>query len=120
MQEYIVKINRKGTELWHNKNGQLHREGDKPAVIYSNGDKCWCKNGKLHRENNPAVVYYDGGEAWYLNGQQHREGGPAVICTDGREEYWFNGVWYPNPNTTKELTVADIEELLGYRVKIVK
>jgi hypothetical protein len=30
---------------WKNKNGQLHRDNDQPAVIYSDGSKVWYKNG---------------------------------------------------------------------------
>jgi hypothetical protein len=167
MQEYKVTIDDKGTQRWYNEDGQLHRENDKPALVYKNGNQFWFKNGKRHRENGPAVIYHNGDQYWYLKGRRHREDGPAaihangdkcwykngvyhredgpaiiyangtecwynkdgklhredgpaVICAAGREEYWVNGVWQLNPNDVKELTVAEIEELLGYRVKIVK
>ncbi len=39
---------------------KLHREDDKPAVIYSNGQHEWRINNKRHRENDqPAVIYVD-------------------------------------------------------------
>jgi hypothetical protein len=122
MQEYRVEVDWFGAEYWYNKDYKLHRGNDQPAVTYSNGDQCWYQNGKLHREDDkPAAVYRDGTKRWYKNGEIHRESGPAVIYADGREEYWLNEVRQPNPKEeVKELTVADIEELLGHRVKIIK
>jgi hypothetical protein len=97
MQEYRVTIDANGTQRWYNKDNELHREDDQPAVIYTDGDRFWYLNNNLHRENGPAVIYYN-----------------------GTEEYWVNGVLQPNPNEFKELTVADIEKILGYRIKVVK
>jgi hypothetical protein len=61
-----------------------------------------------------------------LNGERHREDGPAVECSDG-SRYWFlNGVEYTEKEFLKktakvnELTVAEIEALLGYSVKVIK
>jgi hypothetical protein len=144
MQEYKVIIFEDGSEFWRNKEDQFHRDGDKPAIIHSDGAQFWYKNGKLHRDNGPAVIYANGTLRWYFNGELHREddkptvvtpkvmywcidgklhrdnGEPAVIHADGTEEYWIDGVQQPNPVKVKELTVGDIEEILGYRVKIVK
>jgi hypothetical protein len=62
-----------------------------------------------------------GSESWFnKEGKNHRENGPAVVSYNGHEEYWIDGKQRPNPNVIKELTVAEIEELLGYRVKVVK
>jgi hypothetical protein len=92
------------------------------VIIDKYGTECWYKNGKHHREDDkPAIVYADGTQFWYFDGKLHRESGPAVIYTDGHEELWYkNGVLKPNPKKVKELTVGDIEELLGHRVKIVR
>ena len=71
-------------------------------------------------------VYPDGGQSWYLNDQLHREEGPAVICADGGQEWYLYGDLVTEEehkrrtNPTKELSVAEIEALLGYKVKIVK
>ena len=35
--------------IWWCKNGQLHRDGDLPAVETSEGYKSWYKNGQLYR-----------------------------------------------------------------------
>jgi len=56
-------------KVWY-KNGKLHRDGDKPAVVYAHGDQCWYKNGELHRDGDkPAIVYVNGFKAWYKNGR---------------------------------------------------
>jgi hypothetical protein len=53
----------------HYHNGRLHRE-DGPAVIWPDGDQCWCLKGLFHREDGPAFIYRDGTPAWYLNGKE--------------------------------------------------
>ena len=37
--------------------------------VYTNGDKCWYLNGKLHREDGPAIEYSNGHKEWFLNGK---------------------------------------------------
>ena len=61
----------------------------------------WYLNGKRHREDGPAREYASGTKVWYLNGKKLSE-----------EEF--------NARNTKELTVAQIEKLLGHTVKVVK
>ena len=39
-----------GTNIWF-KNGEYHRDGDKPAITHVNGNKCWYKNGKEYIPN---------------------------------------------------------------------
>ena len=97
MIEYTVKVYDDQTE-WY-LNGRLHRV-DGPAVEYANGDKLWHLNGKRHRVDGPAVEYANGNEGWYLNGRQVTE---TEVMTQ-----------------SKELTVDEIEAILGYSVKIVK
>ena len=123
---YKVEVYPCGTQYWY-LNGQLHRE-DGPAVIYADGTQYWWLNGQLHREDGPAIIYADGTQEWCLNDQLHREDGPAIVYGDG------SGLWYlygdniteqehrqrTITNPVKELSVAEIEELLGYKVKIVK
>ena len=59
-------------------------------------------DGQRHRVDGPAIELADGSKAWYLYGKHLTESE-------------FN-----RRTTTKELTVADIEKLLGYSVKVVK
>ena len=37
----------------------------------ANGDKSWCINGKLHREDGPAIEWANGNKSWYINGKQY-------------------------------------------------
>lgn len=115
--EEIIKINKNDNEIiFYNEEGEIHRSGDKPAVIrfretsevYRNGElitdydeltmfvSCeleYYVNGQLHREGDkPAIIWYDGSKEYYMNGKLHREGDkPAVIGSKGYKEYWMNG-----------------------------
>ena len=106
-------------------NGKYHRE-DGPAIEYADGDKFWCLNGKYHRTDGPAVEYADGDKSWWINDQLHREDGPAIEYVDGNKFWYLNG-----ENMTEEehrirtqpaveLTIAQIEQLLGKKIKVVK
>jgi len=91
--------------------------------VYDNGTQEWWLNGNLHREDGPAVIYADGTQEWYLDDKRHREDGPAVIYADGGQAWWLNGKEVTEAavmQPTKELTVAEVERLLGYSVKIIK
>lgn len=90
---------------WRNTGGEIHRDGDMPAVIWYYRDELnddgshkimqekWYKNGELHRDGDmPAHIeyYHDtnpitgtqkiSGEEWYKDGELHRYGDlPAGI-----------------------------------------
>jgi hypothetical protein len=98
MIEYTVRVYENGTREWY-LNGKLHRE-DGPAIEWVNGTCFWCLNGKLHREDGPAVEYADGSRYWYLNDKKVTE----------------QEVMKP----AKELTLTEVERLLGHKVKIIK
>jgi len=46
-----------------------------PAYIKNDGEKCWCKNNKMHRDERnehrilPAYIRYDGNREWWKNGK---------------------------------------------------
>jgi hypothetical protein len=113
-----------GGRAWY-QNGKLHRL-DGPAHERPNGYRAWYQNGLRHRIDGPAVEYSDGGREWHQNGRLHRLDGPAVESPDGNYEWWLNDVqhteesWRAATQTAVELTVAEIESLLGKRIKIVK
>jgi hypothetical protein len=94
--------------------------------VFDDGSRYWYLNGQLHREDGPAVEYVSGTLHWYLNGKSHREDGPAFEYADGDRYWYLNGVKYTEEEflkktaKVKELTVAEIEALLGYQVKVVK
>jgi hypothetical protein len=94
--------------------------------VYTNGDKYWYLNGKIHREDGPAIEYASGFKSWWLNNKRHREDGPAIEFSNG-EKHWylkderlteeeFNKRMAP----TVEMTMAEINEALGKNVKVVK
>ena len=82
--------------------------------------------GQLHREEGPAIEYADGTKVWYLNGQYHREDGPAKEWADGSKSWWLNGQFLTEEEFNKrtqphqEMTVAQLEQELGYKIKIIK
>ncbi len=126
MIEYTVKVYANGDVEWL-LNDDYHREGDKPAIERADGAKFWFKNDKRHREGDkPAIIRVDGTKEWHVNGKRHRENGAAVEHVSGHKEYWLNGDYVSKAahaeltQPTKELTVADIEKLLGHKVKVVK
>jgi hypothetical protein len=90
-------INSNGDQVWY-KEGMRHRE-DGPAIIYPNGYQAWCKEDKIHREDGPAVIYSNGDQEWYKEDKLHRDEVnnlsfvlPAVIQVDGHAEWWTNDV----------------------------
>jgi hypothetical protein len=81
-----------GTLEWV-KNGQLHRDLDKPAYIGAKG-LAWYKNGKKQRDDNkPVVIWHDGTVEWWTNGLRGRLNGPSVIFPRGHCEWVINGKW---------------------------
>ena len=115
-----------GTRSWY-QNNQLHRT-DGPAIECINGRKHWYQNGLRHRTDGPAAEYADETKCWYQNDRLHRSDGPAAEYTTGYKEWWFEGKEYSekeflklnSSSPIKELTIAQISELLGYEIKVVK
>lgn len=81
-------------------NKKLHGVGDLPAIMFSNGDNYWYKEGKRHRDGgNPAVEKVNGDKEWWKDGVRHRDGGnPAVVKNNGDREWWRNGKRYRDGN----------------------
>ena len=126
-QKYYVTVDDEGKTHWHKdaKCIVLHRT-DGPAVEWADGSKLWYQNGQRHRTDGPAVEWADGTRYWYQNGQLHRIDGPAVEYANGRKEWCVNGKgltkaeFLAATQPVVEMTVADVEKLLGKRVKIIK
>ena len=114
-----------GDKFWY-QNGKLHRL-DGPAIEeYLNGDKAWYQNGLLHRLDGPAIEYLNGDKFWFQNGLLHRLDGPAIEYANGKCSWYIADVKYSEVefnqkiNPPKEMTVAELEKILGYPIKIVK
>ena len=126
-QKYYVTVDDEGKAHWHKdaKCKVLHRENG-PAIEYANGSKYWYQNNQLHRTDGPAIERTDGSKTWYQNDQLHRTDGPAIEYADGSKAWSINGDQMGEAEFLKatqpviEMTVADIEKLVGKRVKIVK
>ena len=88
MSQPEMEIRRDGTKCWC-LNGKYHRE-DGPAVEYPDGEKRWYLHGKFHREDGPAIEYPSGEKWWFLNGKRHREDGPAIEYPDGQKCWFLN------------------------------
>ena len=113
-----------GSKEWY-LNGKLHRE-EGPAIEDPSGSEYWYLNDELHRQDGPAVECSDGYKSWYLNGIRHREDGAALEFPGGSKYWYLNGVEYTEEEFNKkmsptvEMTIAEIEELVGKKVKVVK
>jgi hypothetical protein len=122
--KYEVRVYTNGDKFWY-LNGKIHRE-DGPAVEESDGSKAWYLNGKLDRKDGPATEWATGNKAWYSNGKRHREDGPAMEWADGHEGWYLNGKRLTEEEFNKcmaptvEMTMAQISEALGKNVKVVK
>jgi hypothetical protein len=87
-----ARIGADGSLTWF-KNDRRHRDGDRPAFIGADGSRQWFKNDELHRDGDkPAYIRADGTLAWWKNDKLHRTTGPAVIRPNNKHEYWINGV----------------------------
>ena len=113
-----------GHKEWH-QNNLLHRT-DGPAVEWASGARSWYQNGGLHRTDGPAIEDTDGSKYWFQNDRRHRTDGPAIEYADGTKEWYIDGVYLTETEfltatqPVVEMTVADIEKLLGKRFKIIK
>ena len=87
----VCTIDREGTKKWRDALGRLHRAGDAPAVVKSNGTQEWWWNDQRHRDGDaPAIVWTDGTQFWYKQGHMHRDGdAPACVAAGGEYKSWF-------------------------------
>jgi hypothetical protein len=102
---YTYKDFEDRTEFY--KNGRLHRDGDKPAIIRVDGTQHWFKDGKRHRGgDNPAVIWADGRKEWYRNGEKYTPA-PAQDCNPESKSVIIDGKKY-------KLVPANPEKLKYY------
>lgn len=88
-----TEVDSYGDKYWRNSQGQLHRESDKPAVMFADGTQAWYQNGKLHRAGDkPAWVSVNSSNSWWKHGQLHRDNDkPAYIQDNGSQSWYVNG-----------------------------
>ena len=127
IKKYYVTVDVDGTTRWYKdaKCKVLHRENG-PAIEQYDGTMLWHQNGQLHRTNGPAIEWRDGEKRWYQDGRLHRTDGPAIERCNGTKEWYINNKimteaeFLAVTQPVIELTVADVEKLVGKRVKIIK
>ena len=115
--EYIVRVYTNGNKYW-NQNGKLHRE-DGPAIEEVNGTG-WYQKGVAHREDGPAIDWKKGEKYWYQKGKLHREDGPAIEKVNGNKSWYIKGEKlseqeFLNRNK-KEFSMDEIAAALGVPV----
>ena len=128
IKKYYVFVSEEGgsTRWYKDANGTIPHRTNGPAVEHDNGSKFWYQYGKLHRTDGPSAEWCDGTKIWHRNNVIHRTDGPAIENADGTKEWYINGVemteaeFLEATQPVVEMTVADVEKLVGKRVKIVK
>jgi hypothetical protein len=105
-------------EVWRNKKGQEHRDGDKPAVIKRDPrtkvvtEEMYFINGVEHRrsQNEPTRIKRDEvtGKVrhieWQRQGKYHRDNGlPAVVSRDPRTNIITYEAYYTHGKCSKEI-----------------
>ena len=97
---YNVQVDYSGNRNWF-LNGNLVK------IEWINGNISHYKDDKLHNDEGPAYVGANGINHWYLEGRPFYN-----------EQEWRAELAKRN-QPTKELTVAQIEGILGFKIKIV-
>ena len=104
-----------GTVEYRNEEGDLHRDGDQPAVICAKGIRRWYKNGKQHRDGDrPAMIWANKVKIWFQNGKIHRDGDlPALASVCGDKEWYMDDRPY-TPKKRNGLYEDRVADLLDY------
>jgi hypothetical protein len=92
-------------------NGRLHSLDDKPAKV-TDGTYEWFKNGQRHRDNNkPAIIYPSGAKSWYKDNLVHRDDGPAFTYSNGDE------AWYMNGNSLNKKQIELLKKIIASEIQ---
>jgi hypothetical protein len=77
---------------WY-KNGNLHRDFDRPASIFQDGTQEWMQNGLYDRKcDKPSCIEFSGCREWRKDNLLHRaHGKPARVFAGGEKQWWING-----------------------------
>ena len=75
-------------------------------------DKFYFKAGTsiFHRLDGPAIEYSDGEKVWYQNDKLHRTDGPAREDRFKYKEYWLNGEQINFSGTDEEWIIKNLLE----------
>jgi hypothetical protein len=99
-----------GTKRWYNSAKKCHRDNDKPAITYTNGDKEWFIDGKHHRDGDKPSCEYSSKKLWHTNGILTRDNDlPAIEYTNG-DKYW-----YKDAKLHRDNDLPAVEKVDGYK-----
>ena len=83
-------------QIWRNADGQLHNDGDRPAMILV---------GSTNNDKLPILIrlgWVYGNCSWYTNGKLDRKNGlPAYVCADGNCEWYEDDKMLHQKNCSK-------------------
>jgi hypothetical protein len=97
-------------EAWCRR-GRLHRGGDNPAVIMSDGTQKWFVNGTKHRSGDkPAVVGANGYLEWAIKGKTHRSGDQPAIIDNGTYKWYSHGIIHRENDMPAIIKMKNTEE----------
>ena len=99
--------NEKGNVIYHeNSNGKRKYDGKGNVIYYENSNGYWSKREYDEKGN---VIYYENSNG-YWSKREYDEKGNEIYFEDSKGEIIDARV--------KELTIEQIEKLLGYKIKI--
>jgi hypothetical protein len=95
-------------EAWIDKYGYIHRDGDRPAVIYGTGRVEYMDRNAFHRVHGPAVINPDGSEEDWIKGKLvARRACPGKRSRPSRQEPTHGG---PGDEQRKESPETEVEQ----------
>ena len=104
----VEKTREQVVKVWRNEAGRVHRDGDKPAMIYADGTQAWFQDGQLSRgDDKPAMIYADGSQEWFVNGKHGRDGDQPAIVTATGEKSWLKDGRFSRENDKPTVITED-------------
>ncbi len=90
-------------------NDRYHRDNDKPAMVQPKGSMYWCCNEDRQREDDKSTAVRSGGSMrWYNNGLRHREDDkPAIVNSDGSMIWYRNGLRHRDGDLPAAILITD-------------
>jgi hypothetical protein len=112
-----VKHEASKTTWFNNKDEMIiHRNGGRPAVIYTNGTKEYWQDGKRHRNDNglPAVERHNKKKEWWFEGHKISKAFSKKISQRIRARKWrlYTLVFHPKTKWGKYIMKRDYEECI--------
>ena len=76
-------------QIWYNDSNEIHRDGDLPAMLYTDGTKVYYQHGQIHRLGDlPAIETSANKEYWSRNLINRQDNKPSIIMMNGTEHFY--------------------------------